>query len=171
MVLKKIAQCFSSGIMQFLNHHTSKYQKRSKHFVCTRLPGNAPLCHPTITVGYGFYRKQVFYFCRIPFGPLTSIIIEVSYYWGQVLRALTTASRWPIYNILIHWLTKFTGHACVMRISFPVISVHKFEVNKHRFLTFVSFAILLRQSIDTYYRTVVERLSPFADVDSHCLKV
>ena len=29
---KKIAQCFPSGIMQFLN------QKRSKHFVCTRNP-------------------------------------------------------------------------------------------------------------------------------------
>ena len=34
MVLKKIAQCFPSGIMQFLNQHTSKYQKRLKHFVC-----------------------------------------------------------------------------------------------------------------------------------------
>ena len=43
MVLKKIAQCFQSGIMQFLNQHTSKYQKRSKHFVCTRLPGMPPV--------------------------------------------------------------------------------------------------------------------------------
>ena len=29
--------------MQFLNQHTSKYQKRSKHFVCTRLPGMPPV--------------------------------------------------------------------------------------------------------------------------------
>ena len=29
--------------MQFLNKHTSKYQKRSKHLVCTRLPGIRPL--------------------------------------------------------------------------------------------------------------------------------
>ena len=43
MVLKKIAQCFQGGIMQFLNQHTSKYQKRSKHFVCTRLPGMPPV--------------------------------------------------------------------------------------------------------------------------------
>ena len=35
---KNIAQCFPIGIMQFLNQHTPKYQKRSKHFVCTRLP-------------------------------------------------------------------------------------------------------------------------------------
>ena len=27
--------------MQFLNQHTSKYQKRSKHFVCTRFPGSS----------------------------------------------------------------------------------------------------------------------------------
>ena len=27
--------------MQFLNQHTSKYQKRSKCFVCTRLPGSS----------------------------------------------------------------------------------------------------------------------------------
>ena len=44
MVLKKIAQCFPSGIMQFLNQHTSKYQKRSKHFVCTRFPGPSMFC-------------------------------------------------------------------------------------------------------------------------------
>ena len=43
MVLKKIAQCLPSGIMQFLNEHTSKYQKRSQHFVCTRLPGMPPV--------------------------------------------------------------------------------------------------------------------------------
>ena len=43
MVLNKIAQCFPSGIMQFLNQHTSKYKKRSKHFVCTRLPGMPPV--------------------------------------------------------------------------------------------------------------------------------
>ena len=29
----KNAQCFPTGIMQFLNQHTSKYQKLSKHFV------------------------------------------------------------------------------------------------------------------------------------------
>ena len=44
MVLKKIAQCFPSGIMQFLSQHTSKYQKRSKHFVCTRFPGSSMFC-------------------------------------------------------------------------------------------------------------------------------
>ena len=44
MVLKKIAQCFPSGIMQFLNQHTSNYQKRSKHFVCTRFPGSSMFC-------------------------------------------------------------------------------------------------------------------------------
>ena len=43
-VLEKIAQCFPSGITQFLNQHTSKYQKRSKHFVCTRLPGSSMFC-------------------------------------------------------------------------------------------------------------------------------
>ena len=37
-VLEKIAQCFPSGITQFLNQHTSKYQKHSKHFVCRGLP-------------------------------------------------------------------------------------------------------------------------------------
>ena len=42
-VLEKIAQCFPSGITQFLNQHTSKYQKRSKHFVCTRFPGMPPV--------------------------------------------------------------------------------------------------------------------------------
>ena len=30
--------------MQFLNQHTSKYQKRSKHFVCTRFPGSSMFC-------------------------------------------------------------------------------------------------------------------------------
>ena len=34
-------QRFPSGIMHFLNQHTSKYQKRSKHFVCTRFPGSS----------------------------------------------------------------------------------------------------------------------------------
>ena len=43
-VLKKIAQCFASGITQFLSQHTSKYQKRSKHCVCTRHPGWSMLC-------------------------------------------------------------------------------------------------------------------------------
>ena len=30
--------------MQFLNQHNSKYQKRSKHFVCTRFPGSSMFC-------------------------------------------------------------------------------------------------------------------------------
>ena len=30
--------------MQFLNQHTSKYQERSKQFVCTRLPGSSMFC-------------------------------------------------------------------------------------------------------------------------------
>ena len=30
--------------MQFPNQHTSKCQKRSKHFVCTRLPGSSMFC-------------------------------------------------------------------------------------------------------------------------------
>ena len=64
MVLKKIAQCFPSGIMQFLNQHTSKYQKRSKHFVCTRFPGPSMFC-----IGW-----QPDYICYVfPFasGPIT----------------------------------------------------------------------------------------------------
>ena len=50
-VLKKIAQCFASGITQFLNQHTLKYQKHSKHFVCRGLLDFqvCPLCHPTTT--------------------------------------------------------------------------------------------------------------------------
>ena len=31
--------------MQFLNQHTSKYQKCSKHFVCTRFPGSSRVLH------------------------------------------------------------------------------------------------------------------------------
>ncbi len=56
------AQCFPSGIMQFLNQHTSRYQKRSKHFVCTQLPGSSMFCigwqpdyyhgHPLVWFGY-----------------------------------------------------------------------------------------------------------------------
>ena len=55
---KKLAQCFPSGTMQFLNRHTSQYQIRWKHFVCTRFPvrlcfalaGN-PTIHSRLTHG------------------------------------------------------------------------------------------------------------------------
>ena len=30
--------------MQFMNQHTSKYQKHSKHIVCTRFPGSSMFC-------------------------------------------------------------------------------------------------------------------------------
>ena len=46
MVLKKIAQCFPSGIMQFLNQHTSKYQNAQNILYVLDFQV-CPLCHPT----------------------------------------------------------------------------------------------------------------------------
>ena len=46
--------------MQFLNQHTSKYQKRSKHFVCTRFPGSSMFCigwQPDYIVWQGYYPR------------------------------------------------------------------------------------------------------------------
>ena len=66
-VLEKIAQCFPSGITQFLNQHTSKYQKRSKHFVCTRLPGSSMFCigwQPDYIGQFYFRAEKVILFAR-----------------------------------------------------------------------------------------------------------
>ena len=65
--------------MQFLNQHTSKYQKRSKHFVCTRRPGMPPVPLDLPVVGWaGAFKckckcqRRIKYKCKCKFAAVES---------------------------------------------------------------------------------------------------
>ncbi len=91
MVLKQIAQYFPSGIMQFLNQRTSKYQKRQNisYVGPTRLPGMPPV-PPDSRVTGGCPNSE--YWCEL----------------GLVLFVLGRCTHFDILNCICHLSDHFS---------------------------------------------------------------
>ena len=117
LVLNKIAQCFPSGIMQFLNQHTSKYQKRSKHFVCTQFPGSSMFC---IGHGGGFILVRSFGCFGGCWGYTVvgypSLLTEIVYDCAEITRTIATSSaRSPRPSVF--WAPVFCGYFDLVAIT------------------------------------------------------